>query len=144
MLKNCLKNKGYKVIPLQRTAIGHLAVTVLLNGRQVDFIVDTGAASTVMDIDYAREMKLPMVETGLQGGGIGTSQLRIFRLELDEAKMGDLLLKDLSLYAVDFTHVKESLKRKGETKFPAGVIGADVFIRHKAVIDYGSRQLYLN
>lgn len=142
-LDECLKQKGYSAIPLRETIAGHLELKVTLSNTEVFFLLDTGAGNTVIDIEFARDNNLNPTELETKGGGVGTSELQIFQLRIDELTLDNFLVKDIPIYAVDLTHVKQSLLAKGETNLPVGVIGADILRQHRAVIDYAADKLYL-
>ena len=83
-----------------------------------------------------------MTSLGRQGGGAGGVQLEIFQLRDAELNLDGAHVQPNSLYAMDFCHVNAALAMKGATPVEA-VLGADVFDRQKAVIDYGSSSLFL-
>jgi hypothetical protein len=143
MLDELLLKEGYRHIPLRSTNFGHLELSVHLNGVETIFLLDTGAASTVIDVEFAKGNDLHLQETFIKGGGVGTSTLDIFQLDEQELNFGDFILSDITIYAVDLSHVRQTLIDKGETVLPCGVIGADILITHKAVIDYSTLRLYL-
>jgi hypothetical protein len=58
-------------------------------------------------------------------------QLEIFQLHDGKLELDGARVRPKALYAMDLSHVNEA------------VLGADVFERQKAVIDYGSRSLFL-
>jgi hypothetical protein len=47
------------------------------------------------------------------------------------------------MYSMDMRHIKQTLKNKGVSKPANGVIGGDVLMHHKAIIDYANQLLYL-
>ena len=143
ILSEFLKQQAFKEIELRQTNVGHFELIVTLNGVDANFLVDTGAAGTVIDIDLANKHELFLNETDFKGGGVGTSELTVFQLEVSELRMGDFSLENVTIHAIDFTHIKESLLMKGETQLPDGILGADILIPHKAIIDCGSGYLYL-
>lgn len=143
MLKKYLARKKYTPIPLRKTNFGHLELNVLLNGIDTIFLLDTGAASTVIDIQYANQNNLILITTSIKGGGVGTSELEIFQLDEQQLQIGEFAVTNTTIYAVDLSHVKQSLLDKGETTLPTGVIGADILFDHKAIIDYEGLLLFL-
>jgi len=105
-------------------------------------LVDTGAASTVISLSLARELGLDVTSIGKLGGGAGASQLEIFQLRGADLELDGAHPKPSALYAMDLSHVNAALAMKGAAPVEA-VLGADVFDRQKAVIDYGSSSLFL-
>lgn len=142
-LEEVLIQNNYTAIPLRATQFGHLEIQASINEISVLLLVDTGAASTVIDLDFALEKDLPLLETTIMGGGVGTSELVIFQLQPVSLTLHELYLPDATLYAADLRHVKQSLVDKGETQLPCGVMGADILFEKGAVIDYRNLVLYL-
>lgn len=133
----------YTEIPIYLNAVGHLEVNVEIDGVTTLFLLDTGAGNTVIDIRFARENIGEFAGVDMQAGGVGTSTLELFHRQITSFKINSIELKDFDLYAVDLTHVKDTLFKKGITEPANGVLGADVFIKHAAVIDYDKKRLYL-
>lgn len=142
-LTSLLFEQNYKAIPLRATAFGHLEIAATINGIDVLFLLDTGAASTVIDTGFAAEHGLQVEETSITGGGVGTSELIIYQLATTRLVLAGFHVDELPVFAADLQHVKQSLIDKGETQIPCGVLGADLLFHHKAVIDYPSLQLFL-
>lgn len=135
--------KNYTEISIRLNAIGHLETAVTIEGIETIFVVDTGASNTVIDIGFANDNLMEFAPIEMQGGGVGTSQLLLFHKEINLFKINDFEIPSFDLYATDFKHIKDSLTKKGITEPCNGVIGADVLIKFKAVIDYGKIKLYL-
>ena len=138
-----LQQQGYTAIPLFRNEVGHFRINVILQGFPTHFILDTGAASSVLDMAFAEKNEFIVEKTDLQGGGVGTSALDIYRVHLDSFIVGNLEIGEWELYIADLQHVKKSMMMKGIRQLADGVLGADILLLYQAVIDYGSQQLYL-
>ena len=141
-LADCLAGLGFQAHPLTRNALGHFQIAGELAGSQVDLLVDTGAASTVVDLGYCRTRGLPLEETGGRGGGAGGADMPIFRLPDLDLALGGTSLRTNGIYALDLAHVNGALVKKGAAGVHA-ILGADVLTHHRAVIDYGGGTLYL-
>ena len=138
-----MSKKKYTEIPIKLNVIGHLEVEVMIGDIKARFLVDTGASNTVIDIGFAKDNFLEFASMEEMGGGVGTSEMRIFHKQVDLFKINDFGIPSFDLYATDFTHVKDSLAKKGITEPCHGVIGADILIRYKAKINYKKKKLYL-
>lgn len=137
-----LNQNGYVQIPLSRSGVGHFHIVGSLNDRQIEMIVDTGAAGTFFSFDLAREMGLPMTKLSETGGGAGAGELEIHRIQEARFLLGDITPKVPELFTLDMSHANQALILKGASPVD-GVIGVDVFEAHEAVIDYGSSSLFL-
>lgn len=138
-----MRKKNYSETPFIITSIGHIEVDVNIDGVSTSFLVDTGASNTVIDVGFAKDNLLEFTSIGEQGGGVGTSQMVLFHKQVNLFKINDFEIRSFDLYATDFQHVKDSLAKKGVTELCNGVIGADILIKYKSLIDYKNQKLYL-
>ena len=79
------------VIEIRRSADGHYHWPGRINGRQVDFLVDTGATGTAISAALARELKLaPLGQVHSNtAGGLVTGQVVRADLQLDGGVRAD-------------------------------------------------------
>jgi len=142
-LSELLSRHGFHRHPLLRNQVGHLQLIGQLQDRAIDILVDTGAASTVVDLAYCREMGIPVRDTGELGGGAGGATLAIYALDGATLSLGGRPLRSDGIYALDLTHVNQGLTMKGATRVQ-GVLGADILTYHQSVIDYATMSLFLH
>jgi hypothetical protein len=142
-LSEILAEENYIGIDLEQTMVGHFQIEAIIDDITIHFIVDTGAASTVIDLEFAQQNNMVIEPTGEQGGGVGNSQMDFYKLQPKELHIRNFRLKDPVMYAMDFQHVRQALISKGIENPAQGVIGADILIAHKAIIDYAGQKLYL-
>jgi hypothetical protein len=141
-LAELLSRHGFRQHALVRNQIGQLQLVGLLQNAPVDILLDTGAASTVVDLSYCRAKGIPTRDTGRLGGGAGGITLAIHALDGATLSLDGYSLRSDGIYAVDLTHVNEGLLAKGASRVH-GVLGADVLTYHRAVIDYATMSLFL-
>jgi hypothetical protein len=127
---------------LTRTKVGHFSVEAELGGKPIEMLVDTGAASTVVDVAWCQQHDIPLEATGKFGGGAGGVGMPIYALRGLSLTIDGVALRSNDIYALDLSHVNHGLERNGATKV-AGVIGADVLALQEAVIDYAAETLSL-
>ena len=127
---------------LRRNAVGHFVLQGRVGDEVFDILVDTGAASTILDLDWARSRNIPLVDTGRLGGGAGGASLPIYALGNISFTLGGQAVRSDGIFALDMSHVNRGLAMKG-AKPVAAVLGADVLTHHQAIIDYGSDSMYL-
>ncbi len=132
---------GYIKIPLSRLASGHLHLDANVNGVPGSFILDTGAAATV--IEASRKDTFHLVSDASQNVGAGAGgQVRMQTSQHNKFTLGTWAANDMVLYTMDLSHVNNSLQTLGIDKVD-GVIGADILSRAKGVIDYPNLTLYV-
>lgn len=143
MLYDLLKKNNYRPSALLKNAAGHFELMVSIDGVDTNFIVDTGAAKTVVDLSFARSQNLLLQESTVQVHGLGVSNMVLYTIKSATLMVGEFTLALPQLYAIDLRHVKQSLLEKGVERSANGIIGADVLNYHKAIIDYANQLLYL-
>lgn len=141
-LSTFLSEAGFHSIALSRSGVGHFHAVGSLCGRSVAILIDTGAASTVVSLALARDLKLTLKALGTKGGGAGGAQLDIFHVAGATLFLGDVEPRCRALVAMDLAHVNQALALKGEAPVDV-ILGADALEAHAAVIDYGSSSLFL-
>jgi hypothetical protein len=140
-----LSKLGFHQIALSRSGVGHFHAAGSLSGHPVAVLIDTGAASTVVSLSLARQLRLTLTKLEMKGGGAGGAggaHLDIFQLADATLSLGDVRPRARALLAMDLAHVNQSLTLKGEAPVDV-ILGADVFEAQGAVIDYGSSSLFL-
>lgn len=117
---------------------GHIIVPAAVNGVPVRMIVDTGAGATIVDAAAAEALGLrgPAAEARATGAGGDGLAMRI--ATGNTLAIGDLRERDIALGIMDLGHVTSALARSGAGEV-SGVIGADLLVRHGAIIDYRRR-----
>ena len=88
-----------EVIEIHRGPDGHYHWPGSINGLAVDFLVDTGATSTAMSSDMARELKLESLGSvkSSTAGGVVTGK----RVRADVALRGGVEAERLNITALD-------------------------------------------
>jgi hypothetical protein len=141
-LQSFLEASGYRRIPLTRNGVGHFETSGTLAGTSVRVLIDTGAGSTVVSLELAQKLGLKLTLLDRKGRGAGSGELDIYQLEENILRLDDATPRPSTLYAMDLSHVNAALAMKGVTPVEV-ILGVDVFESQAAVIDYGSRSLFL-
>jgi len=121
-------------LPLKRSIDGKLYLAVPVMGRDLLLFLDTGA-TTVIDINVARKLGLPLVDSGQMGFGLtGTAGKRIgTRVDL---RLGALRITNMPVDCLDLTQLRAVSRGNGMPDFD-GVIGAELLNQLQARIDFG-------
>jgi len=141
-LSQFLQSEGHRQVPLTRNGAGHFVTGGMLAGRPVRVLIDTGAGATVVNLPLARELGLGLTSEGHTGGGAGGNNLETFKLENASLTLDHVVPHRKAFYAMDLSHVNAALAVKRAEPVDV-ILGADVFERQAAVIDYGSSSLFL-
>jgi aspartyl protease family protein len=86
-----VKESGGTVV-LQADSRGHFHTTVLLNGKTVTAVVDTGASSIAMDITTARSIGINYEKGQRSTAATANGMVPTWRVMLDSVKLGDIIL----------------------------------------------------
>jgi aspartyl protease family protein len=88
-----------EVVELRRAADGHYHWPGRINGRRVDFLVDTGASSTAIPAELARDLRLETIDTvqSSTAGGVVTGNV----VRADVALAGGLRADRLRVVALE-------------------------------------------
>lgn len=123
----------------------HLKIKALINHREVDLIIDTGASKTTFDLQFIKTC-FPEEDISLAdqlSTGLGTSTMECFEINLAHFAIGGLELSDYHVAVVDLSHVNHAYT-KLELPEIQGILGNDILVRYQALIDYQHKQLWLN
>lgn len=136
------------IIPLKLLKIHgqgiHLLVTGRINNKPARFIVDTGASQSVLDlnrIDRFHNGKA-VRQHELTSTGLGVSDMKSFVIDEVILRLGKKLFDAMEFICLDLAHINQSFELI-KIKPVDGVLGGDFLLRHKAVIDYGNKQMKL-
>jgi predicted aspartyl protease len=117
----------------------HLFIDAMLNSISVNILIDTGASKTIFDTTRIKKiLKKKMLTIGdinKLSTGLGTNTMQSHTVTIEEFSIADLKLKNYNAILLDMAHVNKSYKLM-KLKPIDGVLGSDILMRYKAVIDY--------
>jgi len=140
-LGNILLSKGYIKVQMEKMPTGHLHLTGTLNGVTGNFILDTGASGTVIEIKNQTKFKMQIEESDRQAAGAGGANMQMKASSGNDLVLGELQLKNSQLMLMDLDHVNNAFKAFGVPEVD-GIIGADILTNNKAIIDYVKLHVY--
>jgi len=141
-LYEVLKKKGYKRVKFKISKTQHLLIKGKINGIQGSFILDTGASNSCVDFEGIGTFGLSAADSDTKAAGAGGIGMLTQTSVKNTLKLGRWSTKKLGLVIFDMSHVNEAL-RQYKAKPVHGIIGADVLMKGKAIIDYHNHCFYL-
>ncbi len=90
---NSISTDNYREIVLKRNPGGHYMATGNINGRSVNFMLDTGA--TVVSIPENMANKLRLEKGYPMQAQTANGTITVYTTVLDSVQLGDIILKDV-------------------------------------------------
>lgn len=141
-LHEILKKHHYKKVKFKLTKTQHLLIKAKINGVTGNFILDTGASNSCVSFEQIELFHLNAKDSTTQASGAGGTGMLTQTASENQLQLGSWKDKDFDLVIFDMSHVNEALKAY-KAKTVDGIIGADVLLKGKAIIDYANYYLYL-
>lgn len=120
----------------------HLLVEVFVFGQLFKAVVDTGASRTVFDKtiieNYITEDAL--LTSDKLSTGLGTNSMESHTLSVSEFAIGNFKITDFEVAVLDLSMINTAYESL-EVGPILGVIGGDILMEYKAVIDYAKAKI---
>ncbi|MEA2785748.1 MAG: hypothetical protein QOF71_1852 [Candidatus Eremiobacteraeota bacterium] len=110
----------------------HVYVRVTINGRGLDYILDTGAGGITIDMQVARELGLPLHALR---SAVTAQRYTTARTRVPEMRIGDLVLRDVAVQAIP------QGDNEGGTVKVVGLLGFDFLAELGVTIDYEHKRV---
>jgi predicted aspartyl protease len=141
-LQIILKKEKYKKIRFKVSKTQHLLIKATINGVTGNFILDTGASNSCVGFEEIELFNLKAGKSKTKASGAGATGMFTKLAKNNLLKIGSWKTEDLHLIIFDMAHVNEALTQY-KAKPVQGIIGADILLEGKAIIDYYNHCLYL-
>jgi len=141
-LPDILKKESYKKIKFKVSKTQHLLIKAKINGIKGNFILDTGASSSCVGFESVELFQLEAKKSKTQASGAGANGMRTQIAVGNKLQLGNWKHRNFDLVIFDLSHVNEALIAH-KAKPVHGIIGADILLKGKAIVDYFNFYLYL-
>lgn len=141
-LPDILKKEKYKKIKFKVSKTQHLLIKAKINGVKGNFILDTGASSSCVGFESIELFQLKAEKSKTQASGAGATGMLTKIAVGNKLQLGNWKHKNFDLVIFDLSHVNEALNAY-KAKSVHGIIGADILMKGKGIIDYYNHYLYL-
>lgn len=142
-LQDLLKDSGYKKTAFKVSKTQHLLIKATINGIKGNFILDTGASNSCIGFEQVDYFNVNAKASKTKAAGAGATGMETQIGKNITLQIGRWKTKNLHLVIFDLTHVNLALTQY-KAKPVHGIIGADVLLEGKAIIDYYNHCLYLS
>ncbi len=136
------------VIPLQIIDLHedgfHPLVNISIFGKPFILVLDTGASKTAFDQASLFEAYEHAVVTTSDrlSTGLGTNSMASSTAIIHDLYIGSLLIDEFEVAVLDLSTINIVYGQLGHPDV-LGVLGGDILMKYKAVIDYGKQKLKL-
>lgn len=141
-LHDILKKENYKKIKFKITKTQHLLIKAKINGVVGNFILDTGASNSCVGFDGVELFLLEAKKSKTRASGAGATGMFTQIATHNNLQLGNWKDAGIDVVIFDLSHVNEALIQH-KAKPVHGIIGADVLMKGKAIVDYYNHYLYL-
>ncbi|WP_295773119.1 retropepsin-like aspartic protease [uncultured Mucilaginibacter sp.] len=121
----------------------HLLADVKIGRKKYKIVLDTGASKTVFDQNtLANAGNVDIKATNRLSAGLGTVTMESFTAVIADLKLGRLKLTDFEVAVLDLSSINQAYSQLNHPEV-LGVLGGDILMKYKAVIDYQKKRLRL-
>ncbi len=141
-LHDILKKENYRKVKFKITKTQHLLIKAKINGVTGNFILDTGASNSCVGFESVDLFLLEAKKSKTKAAGAGATGMFTQLALKNQLQLGTWKDSDFELVIFDLSHVNEALTQH-KAKPVHGIIGADILMKGKAIVDYFNHCLYL-
>lgn len=141
-------NKKRVTVPLQIIDLHedgfHPLLSIKVFGKPFAVVLDTGASKTAFDktmLLRAYEHAVVTMSDRLSTG-LGTNNMESSTAVITDMYIGKLLIDEFEVAVLDLSTINIAYNQLGHPEV-LGVLGGDILMKYKAVIDYGKESLLL-
>ncbi len=139
------KENAVKILLLELGKGGyHIFFNLKVNGKSCRFLIDTGASSSVIDKGYFEKnfgkKNLTTIKEGTHGLHSSTAESHFGKIK--ELQIGKRKINNYKVAAIDLSHVNQLYANLKRPKI-SGILGSDLMVKYKMVIDYGDSKIVL-
>ncbi|MBA3387311.1 MAG: aspartyl protease family protein [Verrucomicrobiota bacterium] len=133
---------GFSRVPIHVSAGYNLYVDGALNGKPAKLMIDTGAYGTLLNQRFVRSMRIPLRDTPFRSAGVNLKQRGVQLATISKFAVGLVNMRSKEVGVIDLAGLVHGGMLDASPPV-AGLLGSEILQRHSAIIDFGSRTLYL-
>jgi predicted aspartyl protease len=134
--------RGHRRVRMRESEGYNLYVDGAVNGTKARLMVDTGAFATLLHSQFVLRMKIPLHQTQFKSVGVNLAQSRVRLANITRFSVGSL---DMQSHRVGVINLERLIHGGLLDASPpvAGLLGSEMLARYHAIIDFGTKSLYL-
>jgi predicted aspartyl protease len=141
-LHEILKKENYRKVKFKITKTQHLLIKAKINGVSGNFILDTGASNSCVGFESVDLFLLEAKKSKTKAAGAGATGMFTQLALKNQLQLGSWKDSNFEIVIFDLSHVNQALTQH-KAKPVHGIIGADILMKGKAIVDYYNHYLYL-
>jgi predicted aspartyl protease len=137
-----IEYRGLRHMPIQVSDGQNLYVDGAVNGAPAKLMIDTGAFATLLHRDFVRQMRIPLRQTRLRSAAVNLKQRGLAVATIRRLSVGSVDIVGNEVGVVNLQGLIHDDLLNGSPPV-AGLLGAEILKAHHAIVDFGTRTLYL-
>lgn len=134
---------GYAAVQADLSTVNQMALTVYVNGHPEHFAVDTGASTSVLDRSRAKADGVKLAGSDSPYGQYAYIKTQALEVGIvDNLRAGAMDFGGGPIMLLDTRRAKFSLLSRSGRRPLVGLLGADILLHYKAIINCRTRQIY--
>ncbi|MBL4676260.1 MAG: aspartyl protease family protein [Mucilaginibacter sp.] len=122
----------------------HPLLDIVVFGKPFKAVLDTGASRTAFDKDLLIKANnaAAIIASERLSTGLGTTSMESATVVIEDLGIGEFTVPEIEVAVLDLSTINYAYEQMGYPEV-LGVIGSDVLIKYKGVIDFGKKKLTL-
>jgi len=143
-----MDNEQTITVPLQMIDLQeegcHPILDVRVFGGSFKLVLDTGASRSAFDRSILNQINSGILLSASDrlSTGLGTNSMESFTTTVNDLHFGEHVLPETEIAVLDLSAINIAYSQLGHPQV-LGVLGGEILLRYKAVIDYGNATLTL-
>ena len=118
----------------------HPLVEIKVNGIFYILVLDTGASKTAFDHNLLEQSGAAITASERLSTGLGVTNMSSSTAVIRHIQIGDLHISAFEVAVLDLSTINVAYRQLNHPEV-LGVLGGDILVKYKAVIDYGQQSL---
>lgn len=122
----------------------HPILDITVFGRPFKAVLDTGASRTAFDREVLTKAntEADIVASERLSTGLGTSTMESATAVIENLGIGEFIVPEIEVAVLDLSTINYAYEQMGHPEV-LGVIGSDILMKYKGVVDFGKKKLTL-
>ena len=118
----------------------HITCKMIINGIEGNFLIDSGASNSCVNIDRVRNFKLEKYKKSYSASGAGNEKFDVSKSKKAQISHQGKNIVKLNFLLIDMTSINKALNESDNISVD-GILGADFLIKKNASINYNTMTL---